>query len=94
MKSNLLSTVLGIGLMLGLTLAGHAQDAAAVPLKNLAGQNAPANGLWVETLDLSKMTEGTARRARARSIDGHPLTLGGVVYPHGIGTHAVSEFVD
>ena len=38
------------------------------------------------------MTEGYGTAAAGRSIDGHPLTLGGTVYPHGIGTHAVSEF--
>ena len=85
-------SVAALGLILGLTLAGHAQGAAASP-KELAGKNAPAHGLWAETLDLSKMTEGYGTAAAGRSIDGHPLTLGGVVYPHGIGTHAVSEFV-
>src|SRR5207249_2382338 len=29
-------------------------------------------------------------RAR-RSVDDHPLTLHGAVYPHGIGTHALSQ---
>ncbi len=86
MKSYFLSAA--VGLMLGLAAAGHAQDAAA-----LRGAAAPANGVWLETLDLSKMTEGYGTAAAERSIDGHPLTLGGVVYPHGIGTHAVSEFV-
>ncbi len=69
-----------LGMLLGTALTAHAQDA-------------PANGLWVETLDLSKMTVGFGTPSAGKSIDGHPLTLGGVVYPHGIGTHAESVFV-
>ena len=70
---------------LGLLLPGTARPANA--------QAAPANGLYIETLDLSKMTVGFGAPNAGRSIDGHPLTLGGVVYPHGIGTHAESVFV-
>ena len=39
------------------------------------------------------MTVGYGSPNAGKSIDGHPLTLGGVVYPHGIGTHAESVFV-
>ncbi len=77
-----------LGMLLGLAPVSRAQDAAA-----LRAQAVPANGRWVETLDLSKMTEGYGTAVAGRSIDGHPLTLGGVVYPHGIGTHAESVFV-
>lgn len=48
------------------------------------------DGMWVETLDLSNMTTGHGRPNARKSIDGNALTLGGVVYPHGIGTHANS----
>ncbi len=69
-----------LGLLLTGTIAAHAQDVLA-------------NGLYAETLDLSKMTVGFGNPNAGKSIDGHPLTLGGTVYPHGIGTHADSVFV-
>jgi alpha-galactosidase len=56
-------------------------------------QNAPANSVSLETLDLSKITQGFGSPGMDKSVDGNPLTLGGVVYPHGIGTHAESVFV-
>ena len=69
-----------LGLLLTGTITAHAQDVLA-------------NGLYAETLDLSKMTVGFGNPNAGKSIDGHPLTLGGTVYPHGIGTHADSVFV-
>ena len=79
-----------LGLVLGLAPVSRAQEAAA---SNLAAKDAPANGFWAETLDLYKITQSYGSAAVGRSVDGHPLTLGGVVYPHGIGTHAESVFV-
>ncbi len=46
--------------------------------------------LWLDTLDLSKMTAGSGTPQARKSSDGNPLRLGGVTYQHGIGTHAVS----
>ena len=80
-----LRTRFSFGALAALLLAGASFSAQA--------QDAPPNGLYVETLDLSKMTTGYGTAAAGKSIDGHPLTLGGVVYPHGIGTHAESVFV-
>lgn len=68
---------------LGLLLIGPALTRA---------QDVPTNTLRVETMDLSKMTTGYGTPNADKSIDGHPLTLGGTVYPHGIGTHAESVF--
>ncbi len=52
----------------------------------------PANGLWLDTLDLSTIQQGWGGPHAGRSVDNNPLTLKGVTYPHGIGTHAISEF--
>ena len=46
--------------------------------------------IWVETLDLSNMTAGYKQTLARKSVDENPLRLGGLVYPHGIGTHANS----
>ncbi len=59
----------------------------------LKGADAPANGMWVEQLDLSKMSQGYGTSQAARSIVGKPITLKGVVYPHGVGTHADGAMV-
>ena len=65
---------------------------AQAPAPPLTAANTPPNALWAETLDLSKMTVGYGSPNAGKSIEGRPLTLGGVVYPHGIGTHADSVF--
>ncbi|MCX5759110.1 MAG: NPCBM/NEW2 domain-containing protein, partial [Candidatus Hydrogenedentes bacterium] len=59
----------------------------------LKGTDAPANGMWVEQLDLSKMSQGYGTSQAAHSIVGKPITLKGVVYPHGVGTHADGALV-
>lgn len=75
-----------LALMTPLAPSARAQDAAALRANTL-----PADSLWVESLDLSLMTQGYERPQVGKSVDKNPLTLGGVVYPHGIGTHAQSE---
>ena len=67
--------------------AARAQDADA-----LRANDPPAHGLWLETLDLSLSTQDYGQANAGKSVDGHPLTLNGVVYPHGVGTHANSDF--
>ncbi len=65
-------------------------DAGAV---NPTAKKVPKNGVWLESLDLSVMNQGFKRPQVGKSIMGFPITLGGVEYPHGIGTHAISEFL-
>jgi alpha-galactosidase len=62
---------------------GAAPDAAA-----LRAAEPPPGAIWLEGLDLSKITQGFGHPQAGRSVDGNPLTLRDVVYPHGIGTHA------
>ena len=51
--------------------------------------------IWLDTLDVSKMTSGWdgIPPQAGKSIEGNPLKLQGVTYPHGIGTHARSDMV-
>jgi alpha-galactosidase len=46
--------------------------------------------IWLDTLDLSNMTAGYGKPQAGKSVDSKPLTLAGVTYPRGIGTHANS----
>jgi alpha-galactosidase len=83
-------SALTLSLLMGSTLVGghRAQDAAA-----LQGTDPPANGVWVDSLDLSTLPAGTIRRPRApRGQRAGPpvptpapvIALGGVVYPHAV----------
>ena len=74
--------------LLSATPSTRAQTAA-----DLTAQDPPPHAVWLETLDLSRMTAGFGVPRAGKSIGGGPLTLNGVVYPHGVGTHAASEFV-
>ena len=64
--------------------------AMAQTMTDLQSPTPPTHSLWLETLDLSKMTSGYNTAQAGKSVDGHPLTLDGVAYPHGVGTHAPS----
>jgi alpha-galactosidase len=66
----------------------HADDGAA-----LRAQQPPANAIWVESIDLAKMTQRRGSPRAGRSVRDLPISLGGVTYPHGIGTRSISEFV-
>ncbi len=46
------------------------------------------DAVWLSSLDLTKATQGFGKPQPDRSVDGHPLTLGGKTYAHGFGTHA------
>src|SRR5262249_729214 len=58
-------------------------DAAA-----LRATDPPPGAIWLESLDLGKIVQGFGHPHAGRSVDGNPLTLRDVVYPHGIGTHS------
>jgi alpha-galactosidase len=75
------------GAFLMLPLA-HGQDTAA-----LRSQDAPPDSVWLDSLDLSKMVQRRGVPRAGRSLQNHPITLAGIVYPHGIGTLSISEFV-
>jgi len=60
---------------------------------DLTREDNPPDSIWLETLDLSKVRQSWGdARARKTCID-NPLTLKGVVYPHGIGSHARSAML-
>ena len=52
---------------------------------------APPHTIWLESLDLKPMEQEWREPQIGKSVNGNPLTLGTVVYPHGIGSHAYSE---
>ncbi len=52
---------------------------------------APKNAIFLETLNLSNVIQDWGTPGVGKSVDGNPITLGGQVFRHGIGTHAKSE---
>ncbi len=52
-----------------------------------------AGRLALETLDLSKVTQGYGDAHARRSVNDNPLTIKGTVYLTGLGTHADSSFL-
>jgi len=89
------------------------QDALRVAMT--AAEAPPANAIWLDSLDLSKMVQRrqtpragqTLARGRGRAAGAAataqpqgrgaatptPITLGGVAYPHGIGTLSINELI-
>ena len=64
--------------------------------QDIRGEDPPANGVWVETLGMDAMFQRRGRPVAGgipRRRGPLPITLGGIVYPHGIGTQSISEFV-
>jgi alpha-galactosidase len=78
---------LTLGLIGAIWMEGsiRAQDIPA----ELQAANAPADAVWLDTLDLKNVVQGFGAPMAGRSVENHPLALNGKVYPHGVGTHAV-----
>ena len=49
-----------------------------------------AGEVWLHDLDLTKMHQGWGKPQAKRSARGKPLTIGGLRFAHGVGTHARS----
>jgi alpha-galactosidase len=57
----------------------------------LAGKEAPSGAFWVDSVDLRHVEQDWGHAAAGRSVENHPITLGGHTFVHGIGTHANSD---
>lgn len=57
----------------------------------LTGKEPPENAIWLDSLDLSTMTQGWGSPHAGMSVGGNPIRLKGVEYAHGIGSHSQSE---
>jgi alpha-galactosidase len=69
--------------LLGLAAAAQSPEAAA-----LRAEQAPANAVWLDSLDLAR---ASVRRQPRRGQPPSPMTLDGAVYPHGWATSANGE---
>lgn len=98
--------VLGTAMVAAGVSAVSAQAQRAQIIETLKAVDAPANAIWIDSLDLTKMVQrrqtpragrtlASAGRGRGAggATGGPPITLGGVVYPHGIGTLSINELI-
>ena len=60
-------------------------------LPDLHSDAAPANSIWVDELNLGNARQGWGSTEARQSVDHHSIVLGGVTYPHGVGTHAIAR---
>lgn len=83
-------------------LAGSGQPRRAAIIETLRASEAPPNAIWLDSLDLTRMVQRRqtpqagrtlARAGRGRGAGAAPITLGGVAYPHGIGTLSINELI-
>jgi alpha-galactosidase len=94
---SVLAIFVGVAGLAGLAAyPGPASPGTQSP-ESIRGEAPPPNGIWVEDVGLDAMVQRRGRPV-ARGLPGgrggqRPITLGGVVYPHGIGTQSISEFV-
>lgn len=76
-------------LLCALPILAHANITALIP------ELPPPDQSWMvvelQSLDLSKMSQGYGTPQTGKSVIGEPLTMGGTVYDNGIGSHAASE---
>ena len=75
-------------LFLLLTSLALSQD-----MESMRSATLPANAIWLESLNLKNVKQDWATAVVGKTVNGNPITLGGIVYPHGVGSHAESRMV-
>jgi len=78
-----------IALVMAMSLPG-ACVAQGTDTADLTGARPPAGSIWLDSMDLGQMDQDWGSPRGGHSVENNPLTLNGVVYAHGVGTHARS----
>ena len=55
-----------------------------------AAKNVAAETVWLDQLDVRSAVQGWGEPQKNKSVEAHPLTIGGQVFQRGFGTHAES----
>jgi alpha-galactosidase len=58
---------------------------------DFTAKEAPANTIWLDSLDLKAVNQQFGVARAGRSVAGNPIRIKGTTYEHGLGTHACSE---
>lgn len=67
-----------------------ATSTAFADTASLTSATLPSDSIWLESLNLSGIDQEWQTAQAGKSVEGRPITLAGVVYPHGVGSHARS----
>ena len=67
------------------TIAGDIEDLRAL--------QPPIGAMWVDELDVSRLSQRRGAPRASRTIRNQPIVLGGIAYERGVGTRSISEFV-
>jgi len=78
-------------LFLAAQAAGGQPAASAPALPDFQSEKPPGGVVWLDSLDLEETVQSHGKPRAGRSVDKRPMTIRGVVFKHGLGTHAVSE---
>lgn len=65
----------------------------ALLLTDLCKAQTPAAMVWLDQLDLSVATQGYGIPRKNHTVDGKTMTIGGVAFERGFGTHAESSLI-
>ena len=90
---NLLMTAVALLAALALAEPPASWSSRAQETEAFRASDPPPNAIWVDSLDLSKMSQGRPVARARQSVRNKPLTLKGAVYPHGVGVSSVSELM-
>jgi alpha-galactosidase len=83
----------GLRALVAALLSITALQSTAGDLDDLRASQPPAGAIWVDELELSRLSQRRGTPRAGLTIRGKPIVLGGHTYPHGIGTRSISEFV-
>ena len=67
--------------------------AAGASGEALRADQPPPGAVWLDELDISRMSQRRGSPRAGKTIRDRPIVLGGVLYPHGVGTRSISELV-
>ena len=81
----IVTTVFALVMAMCLPGACVAQNTA-----DLTGTRPTSGSIWLDSMDLGGIDQEWGSPHGGHSVEGNPLTLRGVVYAHGVGTHARS----
>jgi len=57
----------------------------------LSGRQLNAGTVWLDDLAIENTSQDWGNPQKNKSVDGHPLSIGGKSFAHGLGTHAASS---
>ena len=86
-----MSALSRLGAAAAVVVMALAGQASAEDLPDFRAAQPPPGAIWLESLDMRLVTQDTGAAQAGTSSAERPITICGVVYPHGVGAHSRSE---